>query len=390
MTRVIYDYQAFAMQQTGGVSRYFAQLIQTLQRHPELAVEPLLEVSFAANRYLRDELNIDSKVRAGEFFHRYQGRGQGKLQAIGNIANKHAAFRLLLQQPNALYHPSYFDPWFLAMQKQQKRLSSQRLMVVTVHDMIHELLPDQVADPHTTDNKRLMMQRADALVAVSQTTQADIIKLYPELAEKITVIHHGATLTDDIPTGTFHHDTPYLLFVGNRWSYKNFSSVAHACADIFADYPDLSLLCAGGGPFTATEMQLLHSLNIAHRTVQCSPDDSTLKALYQGAELFVFPSQYEGFGMPVLEAMGNGAPCVLSSSSSLPEVGADAALYFDAQGENGGAAELATQCKRILGSSETRAQLAAAGHKRAAQFSWHKCATQHANLYTNLYHKHHG
>ncbi|MCL2605686.1 MAG: glycosyltransferase family 4 protein [Coriobacteriia bacterium] len=383
MTDVIYDYQAFSMQQTGGVSRYFAQLIKAFEQDPDLAVTPYLQLSYAANRYLKDDLD----VKASPLFHRYQGRGRGKLQGIGNIANRNATFQLLLRHMDAIYHPTYFDPWFLHMREGQKNLSFANPMVVTVHDMIHELRSDQVADPQTVAKKRAMMHHADAIVAVSAATMDDIVALYPDYKSKITVIHHGNSLDDEVTVGNFPHDEPYLLFVGNRWGYKNFHAVAHACVQLFADYPDLQLVCAGGGTFTSAEMELLRSLGISSRVMQHNPSDEVLKAMYQGAAIFVFPSQYEGFGLPVLEAMGNGASCVLSDSSSLPEVGADAALYFDAGTADGGADELAQQCKCILDDSTVRKQLIAAGYSRATQFSWQKCAQQHADLYTSLHAK---
>jgi len=380
ITSVIYDYQAFSMQQTGGVSRYFAQLIKTFEQNPEQEIQPYLAVSYAANRYLHEELD----VKTGTLFHRCQGRGRGKLQSIGDIANKHATFKLLNQHQHAIYHPTYFDPWFIHMKQGQKNMSFKQPMVVTVHDMIHELFKDQIADPQTIYKKRTMMQHADAIIAVSESTKADIIALYPKLEQKVSVIHHGATLGNETDTGTFPLNTPYVLFVGNRWGYKNFRAVAHACGQLFADFPDLQLVCAGGGPFTLEEKNLFQSLGIDSRVSQHSPDDATLKTMYQNAELFVFPSRYEGFGLPVLEAMGNGAPCVLSDSSSLPEVGGAAALYFDADGENGGADELLRQCKHILDDSNLRKQLVQDGYKRAAEFCWQKCAQQHADLYARL------
>jgi glycosyltransferase involved in cell wall biosynthesis len=365
---VVFDYQAFSMQKIGGVSRYFAYLINELYGVDD--IQSHLDVVYASNQYLKAELGIDSSP----LFHRYQGRGCGYVKRMGDRANKYATRRLFKKHPRSVYHPTYFDPWYVAADPESRRV------VVTVHDMIHELCADRIADPWTAQNKRRMMYRADAIVAVSNSTKDDIISFYPELASKTSVIHHGSSLGSDTCMEAFKIDHPYILFVGSRWGYKNFERFACVCEQLFVDHPDLRLICAGGGLFSVQEGALLEKLNLTSRATQCFVSDGELKSLYQGAQFFVFPSQYEGFGLPVLEAMGNGAPCLLSNASSLPEVGGNAALYFDPDDKE----SMYRQCSRMLNDGELRDRYIQAGYARAQEFSWAKCAREHADVYRTL------
>ena len=293
--------------------------------------------------------------------------------AIGNRFNKRQAQRTLNMTDDLIYHPTYFDPYLLPH-------LGKTPYVVTVHDMIHELFPNQVADPETSLKKSYMIERADHIIVVSHSTKGDLLDIFPHVEEKVSVIHHGVDFqrnaAGDIPLVS----DPYLLFVGSRLGYKNFPLLAKAFASIASDFSQLRLVCVGGGMFTAHELKMFEDLDIAHRVDQIHASDEQLRNLYQNAEAFIFPSRYEGFGLPVLEAMALGTPCVLSNASSLREVGGNAALYFNPEDSD----ELKDLLERILCEKTLVAELRNAGLKRASQFTWEKSASLHEEVYRTL------
>jgi glycosyltransferase involved in cell wall biosynthesis len=167
----------------------------------------------------------------------------------------------------------------------------------------------------------------------------------------------------------------YVLFVGRRDGYKDFATLA----DAFAGLPDdgTVLVAVGGGRFTDAELARLARLGIAGRTRHVEADDSALPAWYAGALAFVFPSRYEGFGLPTLEAMASGTATVLADSSSHPEVGGDVARYFPP----GDSDSLCQVLAEILGDERLRASLARKGVSRAAEFTWVAAARATAAVY---------
>jgi len=367
MTTVVYDHQAFAMQRYGGISRYFAELVRNLASCADMT--PLIVAPFAENEYLDTLLSQRARSLRGG----YRSRGVGKISAVESLLNKRAVRRAFAQHPDALYHPTYYDPFLLTP-------DFSAPVVITIHDMIYELFGDSLHDPQTTQRKRAMIRRADHIVAVSESTRADLIRFYPEAAEKSTVIYHGVSIAAPPDNSTPLVEGAYLLFVGSRLAYKNFAALISAFGELSRAYPDLKLVCVGGGPFSESEVARLKELGISDKVDWREVPDDALANLYAHAKAFVFPSLYEGFGLPVLEAMTCGAPCVLHRASSLPEVGGDAALYCDAAR----VADLQQTIARVLEDSCLQDLLRAEGRRRAAEFSWERCARQHAALYAAL------
>ncbi|MCL2024296.1 MAG: glycosyltransferase family 4 protein [Coriobacteriia bacterium] len=355
------------MQKVGGISRYVAEVTHALKGRS--GIEPGVPVRYADNRYLVEVLNI----RPHTLFHRYRGRGCRYVMSFGDYFNKKLALRALETISEPVYHPTYYDPYLLPH-------LNQTPFVITVHDMIHELFPDEVADPWVALHKAVMIEQADHIIAVSESTKRDLLQFYPESAGKVTVIHHGASFMrrenniEPLVSG------PYLLFVGSRGAYKNFKMTVEAYVQLGGEHPDLSLVCAGGGIFTQDEQYMLDARGISSRVYQISATDTQLESLYAHAAAFVFPSHYEGFGLPILEAMACGAPCALSNTSSLPEVGGDAACYFDPCDADAQARILAD----ILSDNTLASDMRHAGFKRAASFTWEKSARQHEEVYLAL------
>ncbi|MCX8006491.1 MAG: glycosyltransferase family 4 protein, partial [Coriobacteriia bacterium] len=307
-------------------------------------------------------------------FHRYRGRGCGALMRVADALNATLVERRVAAGGVDVYHPTYYHT-LLA------RRPRPPAVVLTVHDMIHELF-DQVPDrERLCALKRRAVDRADVVVVPSMSTRGDLQRLIGVPDDRIVVIPHGSNFTGDEPgDGSVEFPDRFVLFVGSRWSYKNFRRFFEAMARIMADDPELHLVCAGGGGFTKEELGLFAKAGLAERVHARPGHDRALAAAYRRASVFVFPSLYEGFGMPVLEAMAFGCPVVASRVSSLPEVGGDAALYFDPLDLE----DIAGTVSAVLRSDDLRARLSAEGRRRASRFSWDAAVRAHADLYRTI------
>ena len=173
-----------------------------------------------------------------------------------------------------------------------------------------------------------MIQSADRIIAISGSTKRDILRFFPETdPAKISVVHLGASMPavdESLPSPA---EVDYVLFVGSRGGYKNFLRFVEAMRPVLEARKDICVLCIGGGGFTASELEAIGSLR--SRYCQASADDETLARAYAHALCFVFPSEYEGFGIPLLESFACNCPLVCAKSSSFPEVAGGAAEYFD-------------------------------------------------------------
>jgi glycosyltransferase involved in cell wall biosynthesis len=226
--------------------------------------------------------------------------------------------------------------------------------------------------------KRRYVDAADHIICISDATRRDLLSVYPAVAAPLSVVHlavdeqfrPGLPPLPDLPDN-------YVILVGHRGQYKDAVTLFRAFAQVSRDFPDVHLVCIGGGVFTKDERTLLQRLGIAHRVRQDVLSDPRMPAAYGNALAFVFPSRFEGFGLPVLEAMASGAPTILAESTSLPEVGADAALYFPV----GDDSALAKTLTEVLSEPKIREELSLKGVARAAEFSWERTAQATEQVY---------
>ena len=373
--RILFDHQVFSWQTYGGISRYFAEEMRGLQK---LGQEVFLPVHFfSENVYLRE---LPDFQRSSSTKHSFKGK-----KIFQNILGRQASLGAIRKILPNVFHPTYFDPYFLKT-VQQKGIP----FVLTVHDMIHEIYGHGSQrifslDAHVVENKRLLAENADAVIAVSENTRLDLLRFCPNVdPAKIHVIHHGNSLNfkaGSTDTSSTHHTLPFLLFVGQRKAYKNFSWMVTQLAELLRSEKDLQLICVGGSVFNAHEQVLFENLGIAQKVqYKVVGSDQELAALYRQAACFIFPSQYEGFGIPVLEAFACGCPAVLNRASSLPEVGGDAAVYF----EENVAGSLENAVRSILNEKPFRDALVEAGLIRVQQFSWEQSVTKHLTVYQSV------
>lgn len=359
--RLAFDEQIFAIQEYGGISRLFAELAKQYVAHPEIGVELEPLRAPIVNRYVLDSeattaaLYVEPAANSYRALARYFTRVRPKVRVD-------------------IIHNTFYLPHGLSGYPGAKR-------VVTIHDMIPERMPATRRRLDFITRKQRYVELADHVICVSAATRDDLLATYGSVKAPITVVHHGV---DPIfkPGAERWKDLPerYVLFVGNRSQYKDAKVLIRAFAQIAPKHPDLTLLFIGGGEFTRAESQMIKELGISRNVQQRTLPDAEMSAAYGNAELCVFPSRFEGFGLPALEAMACGTPTILAAATSLPEVGGDAARYFIP----GNISELATLMNEVLNSNEERARLSALGITRAAQFSWERSARETASVYESL------
>jgi glycosyltransferase involved in cell wall biosynthesis len=280
---------------------------------------------------------------------------------------------MLLHPPGVLLVPSHVLP-----------LVHPRRSVVTVHDLGHHYYPDA----HTASQRRYLewsarfhVRTAAHLLADSQATREDLVRIYGADPARITVAYLGVDPTlhrveDPSIIARVRHrygiPGPYLLYVGTIQPRKNLARLVEAFARLPGDAGELTLVLAGKEGWLCQEIwDRVHELGLQERVILTGfVDGADLPALYSGASLLVMPSLYEGFCLPVLEAMACGTPVACSNVSSLPEVAGEAALFFDPHDMEGMAATVV----RALGDSWLRRTLVERGLEQARSFTWERCA----------------
>jgi glycosyltransferase involved in cell wall biosynthesis len=230
---------------------------------------------------------------------------------------------------------------------------------------------------YATKHKTILA--SNKIVAISQSTKNDIIKIIGLQEEKIDVIHLASSLRYN-PEKDQNTWRDYIFYVGDRGGYKNFIPFVKSISHLLKKYK-LSLICAGANQFTWKERFLIYQLGISkfvkHIPIQ---GESHLASLYKHALFFVFPSLYEGFGIPLLESMNIGCPVVCSNTSSFPEVAGDAALYFDSNAVD----SISSAIQRMIESDSLRKELSEKGKIQSQKFSWEKTSQKHLELYKKL------
>lgn len=362
--RVYYDYQVLLNQQFGGVSRYFYEIIRRLEDKKDYNISVTIKCIGSINYYFQEILGKKKREESCKF-------NQEIIDKIYRRINKGYS-KWLLRKPYDIIHPTYYDPYLLDHYKGK--------LVVTIHDMIHEIFPDSFVQ-WNRDVKRKMALAADHIVAVSECTKKDILKYYPDIKEKnISVIPHASSLIV-IPGCKRIIKNKYILYVGTRNSYKNFTKFFEAIKPILLEESKLQLVCAGGGEYNVAEREMIGSL--AERCIHINADDITLSSLYTYAECFVFPSLYEGFGIPLLEAFSCKCPVIASNTSSLPEVAGDGAIYFDPYD----VVDIQSKIKMVLYDEKLKTALIEKGISRLRGYDWNKSTEMLVQCYESLLEK---
>jgi glycosyltransferase involved in cell wall biosynthesis len=363
--KVYYDYQIFTIQRWGGISRYYYELMDYYSKSGGFDFELLLsrsnngylnKASFFSNRSMLNDVNFFGKRR------------------ILNIFNKSFARQKLKESNFDVFHPTYYDPYFLPFLKKKP-------FVIMIPDMIHEKFSSTFPSwDFSAKWKKELARKAAKIITITQNTKRDIMEMLGIPDSKIEVVYLGNSLNLSLRANTnIELPKKYVLFVGSRVGYKNFDKFTESVIPILKKDTGLNIVCVGD-KFSTKEIATFDKLGVKNRFFQYSVHDEVLAQIYSKAEAFVFPSMYEGFGIPILESFACGCPAILSNCSSFPEVAEDAAIYFDPYSIE----DMTSAIEKVVYNNEIKNNLIKKGNERIKTFSWDKAALETKKVYESV------
>ena len=359
--RVLYDGEAFLQHSRGGITRYLTELIREFDADPSLGVTPVTPYKWVATRHLAEhdrrfiELPLPRRVRLPTL----RALNARRLRRIEPVDIVH----------HSLYEPEAFERW-----------PGDR-HITTVYDFMLNRFPEML---HPDDDHPARMEevirRADAAICISETTLSDLHRFHPGYDKPSFAVPLGVadSFFDPAPTKLPRLPDNYLLSVSNRLAHKNVDVLLEAFADLASRHSDLHLVLVGA--YQASETARLHELGIADRTVRLRVSDAVLPWIYRNAAVLMYTSLWEGFGLPVVEAMASRCPAVVANISALTEVGGDAVLVFEPDDR----AALIAHVEQVLTDPSEGERLRAAGVERARMFTWRRTAEQTAKVYEQI------
>lgn len=363
--RVAFDHQIFDLQRYGGVSRYIVELAGRLAH--DASVQVSIEAPLHINEYLR---NLAPTVKRTAT---YVG-GVPKVRRFAHTVNALLMAPLLRRRRPDIVHRTYYAAGQPAVRGARS--------VITVHDLVHERIGAAMAHDTPARDKRAAIAEADHAICISENTRRDLVELFGVDPEKTSVVHHGFSLMAGAGSQAVAlPDREFILYVGLRGNYKNFRSLLDAYAESARLRERFDIVCFGGGGFSAEEAQAIAASGARAGAVrQLTGSDAALQTCYRRASLFVYTSLYEGFGIPLLEAMSFQCPVVCCPVASMPEVVGDAAMFF----QPGDTGSLIAAIEAVANDLHCRADLVRRGTERTALFSWQRCADQTLAAYAKL------
>jgi glycosyltransferase involved in cell wall biosynthesis len=366
---IAFDSQIFRMQQNGGISKYFVKLIDALKE-----LEKDIEITTVSGITPNEHL-LDSDIN-------YKGIAFNSLKRqllVNRFYNFSETINTFIEK-KALSNPS-IDIIHQTYNGYELFLPNNVKTVITIHDLIYEKFPSNFSDADDyLAKKKDSIDAASHIICVSKNTQLDLMNYYNVDINKTSVVHHGVDSFE--PQLNRIIDEDYILFVGKREGYKNFDNVLKAYASSSLKNRT-KLICFGSHAFNKEELDLISILQISDQVIYKKGNDLDLVNLYQYAVFFVYSSIYEGFGLPVLEAMANNCPVICSNSSSLPEVTNGCALSINIQNSE----ELKQAMDTLFGDKELRNNLVILGKQNVKQFTWQATALKTLKVYQDLMNK---
>lgn len=385
---VLYDHKIFELQTHGGISNYFVNIIKNFP--PDISCS--IGAFFSNNVYL-NEIGIDSlnTFLKKQYPHIWNLFGEKKTEFLVKLyfhikngtlrlsknqisINQSNTIHLLKKQSFDVFHPTFYDDFFLPY-------IGKKPFVLTIHDMIPEIYP-QLYNDNQRELKAKLIPLASHIITVSKKTKSDLLRFFDVPDKKISVIYHGAQEDAYIPSIDPIIDGKYILFVGSRQNYKMFNEWLYSCLPVLSKYSEIKIVCTGT-PFSGDEVSLFRKLKIEKRMFHFfAKTYQEMMDLYHFSQVFVFPSEYEGFGIPILESFKARCPLILTKDSCFPEIAGDAATYIT-KGRNG--FDFFEQFEKIYRqTTEERETLLQNQDNQLSFYSWNKAAQQIADIYRSL------
>ena len=358
---VLFDGLIFANHEYGGINRYLAELVRHIAADGRM--RPIVHAPYYVSKYLDDLRDNGVSV---------QGRRLPIFKGVSLIANNLNRFQRI-KKDYEIFHSGWYP--------QSRPRGRGKILAFMAYDMIAELFPDEVSNAKAqTMQKRLALKIADIIFASSESAKMDLVKIAEVDAKQIVVTPLATSIAEFSPEKkkTACHP-PYILYVGRRSGYKNFSSILQAFRSSRKIGSEFQLVCFGGEKFSPEELGILRHMPAEGpgSVLRVTGDDSVLAERYANAALFVCSSKYEGFGIPLLEAMTCGCPVVSTQGGSLREVGGNAPLYA----EDATPDALRFAMESILFDSSATVRGIEAGLERAKHFSWKETASRTVDAY---------
>jgi glycosyltransferase involved in cell wall biosynthesis len=360
--RVLYDGFIYGGQVAGGINRYFANIVRRLPENftPLLTTCITRKINFLAHK----------NIKIFKFQRFYPRRISRRIEKI--------YFRAI----EKFIHFDIVHPTYYSLLTGKEIADHKKPAVLNVWDMTHEIFHDQIdPDGREAYKKRKAILQADKIICISENTKSDLLDRYPVNENKVTVTYLASEINASISHGLEPIPVnPYYLYVGGRYWYKNFDGLLIAFANAVSKKPNL-VLCIVGPPFDKSEKMLISKFKLLdHIEHYGYVDDCHLAKLYRCSIAFVYPTLYEGFGIPLLEAMSCGTAVVASNCSSIPEVVGDAGLLFNPKKNS----DLSDILLFLVDNPAERNSLIEKGVQRAMLFSWDKTVQQTLKIYKDL------
>lgn len=392
--KILYDHQIFELQKFGGISRIYFELIQQFSN--DKTVEWELPIQYSDSLHLRGMPYFNNTLKPlpkqvdylKQFLFGVDFRGKRLVYEIKkrifpqptsldvSAINKSLVIQKLKEGNFDIFHPTYYDDYFL-------EFLNHKPFVLTVYDLIHQIFPEYFLY-NELDKSALLLNRASMILTISHSTKKDLIDIFGVDENKIRVTHLGNSLQlNDTKVIKPHLESNllngYFLVVGNRAEYKNFLFFIRMFASLTNRYKNISVICTGP-VFSKDELYYFKKLQLESKVKHVMAGDSQLITLYQEAIALVIPSQYEGFGLPLLEAFSCGCLVLAGENSSLVEIAEDAAIFFDDKKP----ATLIQAMEIALNDSKLRGEKIEKGYAQVLKFSWQHTAQQTVMAYQEV------
>jgi mannosyltransferase len=359
--KVIFDNIIFSLQKSGGISVYWYEILSRIVNQTEINKLYIEEKPKETNIF-RNKLSIDAKNCIRSIF------------KINSFLNRYRNLDFNIDNNKFIFHSSYYR----TLSKSLKKKNNVK-EVVTVHDFTYELFSSGPKKWVHSWQKKKAIKAADVIICISENTKRDLLHFYPQFSKKdIRIVYNGVS-SDYFKLADLENNTiassPFLLFVGSRAGYKNFDFTIEAIAQT-NDF----ILKIVGGKLNKKELNLLNKKLLNRWELIESANNLELNTLYNNAFALVYPSSYEGFGIPVVEAMKAGCPFIALKKSSIPEVAGDAGVLMD---------DLTIDFfNEALSKIKTdREEIIIKGLNQVSNFSWEKCYYETLNIYKELNNK---
>ncbi|RYD79948.1 MAG: glycosyltransferase family 1 protein [Sphingobacteriales bacterium] len=343
--RIHYDNLIYSLQRAGGISTYWSEL---------------------TSRLLRDGADISFSESPGKNI----ARGSLSIpeSKIFQAKNK----QTLLSRFQRISLP-FKDPFIFHSSYNRVTNNPSALQVVTIHDFVHEKFYNGLRRYLHLHQKNKSIHAAVKIITVSENTKKDLLEFHPNLPEANIIVIHNGVSNEFVPLAQrIEAQRPYLLFIGSRAYYKNFSFAI----DLVKKNIKFDLFIVGSGLNKMEESELKNKLPNRWRLFS-GVDNKVLNEIYNNAFAVIYPSAYEGFGIPLLESMKAGVPFIALNKSSIPEVAGDAGVLVDAL-------DIHQFSDAIVEVEQNRAQLITKGFAQSEKFSWEKCYLETKAVYQSL------